>query len=126
MVKSVNVGMEMIREHDTKQEYFDDPAKQKRDEPCVQHRLTIYVTAHCANCAYATDVAVSIRRAYPQTIVRVIDLADPQEPAPDSVFATPTYLLNGRIWSLGNPSAQQIHAALGAFVDNAPGTPHSW
>lgn len=86
---------------------------EKRAEPNEPHRLTVYITTHCANCAYATEVAVSIRRAYPQTIVRVVDLANPQEPVPDSVFATPTYVLNGRIWSLGNPSPQQIHTALG-------------
>jgi hypothetical protein len=103
----------MSRESNTKQEHCGDPANKKGDEQRVQHQLTVYVTTHCTNCAYATEVAVSIRRTYPQTIVRVVDLADPCEPVPDIVFATPTYLLDGRIWSLGNPSAQQIHASLG-------------
>jgi hypothetical protein len=36
--------------------------------------------------------------------LRVVDLADPQEPVPEIVFATPTYVLDGRVWSLGNTS----------------------
>ena len=37
------------------------------------------------------------------------------EQIPEAVFATPTYLLNGRVWSLGNPSHAQINAAWGAL-----------
>ena len=33
--------------------------------------------------------------------------------APDNVFATPTYLLDGQRWSLGNPSSQQVRDLLG-------------
>ncbi|MFO7635622.1 MAG: thioredoxin family protein [Caldilinea sp.] len=79
----------------------------------IRHQVTIYVTAHCANCDYAGEVAASIRRKYPHVAVQLVDLADPQEPVPDVVFATPTYLLDGRVWSLGNPSPEQIEATLG-------------
>ena len=77
------------------------------------HQVTIYVIEHCGNCAYAYEVAAGIRRDYPCATVRIVDLANPQEPVPDSVFATPTYLLDGRVWSLGNPSLQQVREALG-------------
>lgn len=79
----------------------------------VEHQLTVYVIQNCANCEYAVGVAASIRRDYPHVAVQVVDLADPSEPVPDNVFATPTYLLSDRVWSLGNPSPEQIEATFG-------------
>ena len=69
--------------------------------------LEIYVAAHCAPCDYAREVAASIQRDYPDIDVRIIDIAQ-VERVPESVFATPIYLLNGCVWSLGNPSAEKI------------------
>jgi hypothetical protein len=47
--------------------------------------------------------------------VALIDLADAQEPIPEAVFATPTYLLDGRLWFLGNPSPDQVRARLSSL-----------
>ena len=77
-----------------------------------QHHVDIYVSQYCANCAYAAEIATLIRRDFPAVAVRLIDLASLQAAAPDNVFATPTYLLDGRLWSLGNPSPQQVHELL--------------
>ncbi|MFN3333366.1 MAG: hypothetical protein ACK47M_12725 [Caldilinea sp.] len=44
--------------------------------------------------------------------LRVVDLAVPGEVIPEIVFATPTYLLDGRVWSLGNPSPEQVRNTL--------------
>jgi hypothetical protein len=79
----------------------------------VQHRLAIYVSEHCGNCRYAQGVAERIRTSYPGVTVQVIDINKAMEPVPDSVFATPTYLLDGSVWSLGNPSDDMIHNAFG-------------
>ena len=81
------------------------------------HHVAIYITDHCANCDYAREVARLIRTEYPYVTVAVVDLADPQETVPDAVFATPTYLLDGRLWSLGNPSPQQIREKLSIAED---------
>lgn len=81
-----------------------------RSAPC---HLKIYVTTSCFNCDYAVEVAEMIRCTYPEVVVQLIDLTDPCEPAPETVFATPTYVLNGCVWSLGNPSLQQIEATFG-------------
>lgn len=72
------------------------------------HRVAIYVSDHCTICAYAHEIADLIRKRFPDVELRVIDLSDPGETVPESVFATPTYLLNGQVWSLGNPSPQQV------------------
>lgn len=73
--------------------------------------LDIYVAQHCHNCAYAREVAEEIRQNYPHVQLRVIDIGTTTEPIPEAVFATPTYLLNGRVWSLGNPSPAMIQEA---------------
>ncbi len=79
------------------------------------HQVSIYVVAHCSNCDYAATVADQIRGEYPHIAVALIDLADAQEPIPEAVFATPTYLLDGRLWFLGNPSPDQVRARLSSL-----------
>jgi hypothetical protein len=80
--------------------------------PAGGHTVVVYVLEGCANCAYAIGVVEEIRRAYPHVAVRMVDLAHPGEPIPEAVFAAPTYLLDGNVWSLGNPSPAQIRDTL--------------
>lgn len=89
---------------------MDDIAHALNGRPC----LTIYILSNCEICRFAVETAAEIRRAYPHVHVDVVDLATTREPVPDVVFATPTYLLDGRVWSLGNPSSDQIRAAFAA------------
>ena len=79
-------------------------------EPEEDH-LSIFVSAHCGGCDYAREVADGIRVRYPGVAVAVIDVEASPHAVPDEVFATPTYLLNGRVWSLGNPSEEMIREA---------------
>ncbi|MBI3959795.1 MAG: hypothetical protein HY328_13375 [Chloroflexi bacterium] len=75
-------------------------------------RVEIYVAEHCMLCEYAYEVADSIRADFPAVDLRIINLSRTTEAIPDVVFATPTYLLNGRLWSLGNPSAEDVQERL--------------
>jgi hypothetical protein len=71
--------------------------------------VDIYVAAGCEICHHAYEIAALIRQRFPQQVdVRIIDIGQTTEPIPEAVFATPTYLLNGRRWSLGNPSTQEV------------------
>ncbi len=79
--------------------------------------LVIYVAPHCTNCDYAYVVAEQVAREFSQVDVRFVNMAAPEEPVPESVFATPTYLLNGRVWSLGNPSEDDVRVALTPLVN---------
>lgn len=90
-----------------------------RVETRVEPRVDIYVVEGCHNCLFAKGVAEDIRRDFPTVQVRVIDMSATSDPIPEAVFATPTYLLNGRIWSLGNPSPQDIQARLSAATHNS-------
>ena len=77
-----------------------------------QIAIDIYVAQHCSNCTYAYEVAAEIRRQFPHVQVRIIDLENTTESIPEAVFATPTYLLNGWVWSLGNPSPAKVQETL--------------
>lgn len=75
--------------------------------------LKIYIAENCWGCDEAREIAAQIAAAYPPLSVQVIDLNGADVDKPDEVFATPTYMLNGRVVSLGNPS----FAALRALVE---------
>ncbi len=70
--------------------------------------VQIYVADHCRTCDYAWEVAAAIRSQFPQVELHVIRLGEEGASIPEEVFATPTYLLNGRVWSLGNPSPEEV------------------
>jgi hypothetical protein len=70
--------------------------------------LKVYVAEHCPGCGEARDIAQIIKQDYPNVTVVVIDINQPDEPVPEAVFATPTYLLNGQVVSLGNPAPADV------------------
>jgi len=73
-------------------------------------RLDIYVANHCENCHEALRLA-ELARDVPGTEVRVINLDTldtTSEPVPARVVAVPTYLLDGRVVSLGNPYRDEL------------------
>lgn len=84
----------------------------------VQVAIDIYITQHCDNCAYAYEVAAGIRCQFPSVQVRIVDIATTSEVIPEVIFATPTYLLNGRVWSLGNPAPTKVRE-ISALVNGA-------
>jgi hypothetical protein len=79
-------------------------------ECCI--KVDIYIAEHCPICAYALEVAAMIRREFPAVEVQLIRFDEPNLQLPESVFATPTYLLNGQRWSLGNPSPETVREVL--------------
>lgn len=92
---------------------------------CVSHiktdanssvRVEIYVADHCSICDYTFEVAQYIQTDFPDVHVQIINLNHTSQEIPQSVFATPTYLLNGRLWSLGNPSFRDVEVHLRAAL----------
>lgn len=75
--------------------------------------LNVYIAEHCPGCAEARQVAAAIERDYPHVAVAIIDIGQPDAVVPEAVFATPTYLLNGRVVSLGNPGPEDVARWLG-------------
>jgi thiol-disulfide isomerase/thioredoxin len=70
--------------------------------------LKIFVTDDCPSCIEARTVAARIEQNYPDLIVEVIDMTDSQAVVSEAVFATPTYMLNNRVVSLGNPKLDEV------------------
>jgi hypothetical protein len=74
--------------------------------------LDVYVSSHCANCVEACLLAEEAAVMYPALAVRVIDLDANTAPRPEYIVAAPTYVLNGRVISLGNPYRDELFAQL--------------
>jgi hypothetical protein len=70
-------------------------------------RLEIYVAHACTNCEEALLIA-DRARCIAGLEVAVIDLDTSGQRVPPHVVAVPTYLLDGRIVSLGNPKREQF------------------
>ena len=79
----------------------------------IQRILEIYVAPDCFGCETARGLAGVIRALNrPDLDVRVVDLSRPGTTRPAAVFAVPTYVLNGRVISLGNPDQEDLLARL--------------
>ena len=69
--------------------------------------LQVFVEAGCQLCDRARLLSGAVDSDYPALAVRVIDIGD--TPAhDDAVFAVPTFVLNGRLLSLGNPQNSHL------------------
>ena len=71
-------------------------------------RLRVFVAEDCPNCREAQVLAVRIAKTYPRLQVEIVDMKDEQALVPEIVFATPTFMLNNRIVSLGNPTLSDV------------------
>jgi alkyl hydroperoxide reductase subunit AhpF len=90
------------------------PDRLKRQEaPCLE----VYVSSQCLNCDEAVRLAEEAAARYPNVAVRVVDLDLYGGPPPDPVVAVPTYVLNGRVVSLGNPYPEELFARLHEAVE---------
>lgn len=70
-------------------------------------RLDIVVAPGCHGCDEARAIARGMRARFPDVAVSLVEL-DGRRSAPENVVATPTYLLDGRVVSLGNPAPEQL------------------
>ena len=71
-------------------------------------KLDIFVVAGCTFCDRATTIAREIADRCPCINVAMVDVARAGDSLPDSVFAVPTYLLDGQMVSLGNPAVDEL------------------
>jgi len=85
--------------------------------------LEIVVTPHCFGCARARTLAAAIAAHDPSLDVRVVDLSEPGVQAPPGLVAVPSYVLNGRILFIGNPTQEALAAALRTADRTTAGLP---
>ncbi len=77
-------------------------------------KLQVYVSEDCWTCDESRRIVADIKPQFPQVAVEMLDVAVVEQP--DDVFATPTYVLNGRIISLGNPHRADLRQKLQAAL----------
>ncbi len=76
----------------------------------MQHKLEVYVVDDCSSCERAQNFVAGIINRYANLKIDLFNLSNPDTISPDNVFATPTYILNGSILFLGNPSLEELDA----------------
>ncbi len=74
--------------------------------------LQVFVTTSCEACDHAREVAQRVTEEFGGVQVDVINIDEEPELVPPTVFAVPSYLLNGAVISLGNPSWEHLTALL--------------
>ena len=71
--------------------------------------LEIFVLPGCLGCDTAVRLAYKVGADNRECVdVHIIDLSVPGAVRPAAVFAVPTYLLDGRLLSLGNPDEEWL------------------
>ncbi len=75
----------------------------------MKPNLKVFVTQSCPGCDEALKIVTHLKQNYPKAItVELIDITDEPAKVPDAVFATPTFMLNDKIVSLGNPEPGDV------------------
>ncbi len=74
----------------------------------MEHTLKIFITQDCPNCAETLLIVHHIRQDHPHLSIEIIDIADQQATVPEAIFATPTFMLDNRVVSLGNPKLRDV------------------
>jgi hypothetical protein len=83
--------------------------------------LQVFVQAGCEPCAHARVLAERAADAFPGVAVDVIDIDEDDVDPPHEVFAVPSFLIDGQMFSLGNPSWEQLAGALDSHGETADG-----
>lgn len=77
--------------------------------------LEVFVAPGCETCLYAKELAARAVIEFPDVTVEVIDFDQHPERASESVFAVPSFVLEGTLLSLGNPTWERLAEALRAL-----------
>ncbi|GJM43066.1 MAG: hypothetical protein DHS20C20_33480 [Ardenticatenaceae bacterium] len=82
------------------------------------HTLTVYIADDCWSCVETQRILDDVASLFPDLALNVVNTQ--QEPLPDGVFAVPTYLLNNKVISLGNPTREALRKQLAATFSMFP------
>ena len=73
-------------------------------------KLEVYISENCWSCSESERIVADVVHHFPNIDVHIIDAMITQQP--EDVFAVPTYRLNGRVISLGNPTREELYKKL--------------
>lgn len=64
--------------------------------------IRVYVDDYCLGCKRAEELVQQLLADYPHLNLSTVNVAhDPD--VPESLFALPTWYVDGEVWMLGNP-----------------------
>ena len=69
--------------------------------------LQVFVEPECEACQRAIQLAEGVDAAYPLLAVEIVDIRT-RESEREDVFAVPTFILDDRVLSLGNPHERTL------------------
>ncbi len=78
--------------------------------------LEIYVEPRCLASQRSLQLAAEMRRSFPEIVVRVVDLTEGVDRNENPIVATPTFILNGHTFSLGNPTRAELEHAITTLI----------
>lgn len=70
-------------------------------------KLDVYISPDCWSCQETPRIIADVTALLPNVAVEIINIAEMNNP-PEAIFAVPTYLINGRVVSLGNPTPEEL------------------
>ena len=71
--------------------------------------LRVYVSDDCWSCQETRRIVAEITPQFPEVTVELLEMDGDR---PDDVFAVPTYVLNGRVIFMGNPTRGELSQKL--------------
>ncbi|MEM7331920.1 MAG: thioredoxin family protein [Chloroflexota bacterium] len=77
-------------------------------------KLDVYITHDCWSCEESERIVQDVSAKIPEVDVEFFDMEKTVN-KPDNVFAVPTYLLNGKVISLGNPTREELYQKIAAL-----------
>ena len=80
-------------------------------EERVMPKLDVYIEDTCWACTESRRIVAYIAPLVPNIDIELRDLKDQRRPG--AVFASPTYVLDGRVIYLGNPTREELLQKLG-------------
>ncbi len=80
-------------------------------------RLEIYVEKGCPGCRRSLSLAAEVVDRFPEVPVYVVDVSSGEGEYHLQVTATPTFVLNGTTFSLGNPSSAELERAITELLE---------
>ncbi len=80
------------------------------------HTLTVYIADDCWSCVETRRILDDVMPLFPNTLLNLVNTAT--QPLPENVFAVPTYLLNDKVISLGNPTREALQKWLTTLAED--------
>ena len=78
-------------------------------------KLQVFVKPDCEACSRARQLATQADEQFPNLQVDIVDMNE-EPPERDDVFAVPTFVLEDRVLSLGNPQESDLHDEVASLL----------